>query len=821
MKQTQRATARPSPVQARTPVDRITPDPAQGLSAAQVKQRQQCGWANTPVDSPTKSVGRIVRENVCTFFNFIFLVLGVLLILVGSFDDMLFLLIALANTVIGILQQLRSKQTVDKLNLLAAPRANAVRQGSVLSVPCAQLVRDDVVEFTAGDQIPADATVLSGQVQVNESLVTGEADAITKSRGDGLLSGAFVVSGKCRARLDQVGADSYAARLTLEAKKDVTAGKSEMMSSLDRLIRFIGMILIPLGLALFVKEYYFLELGMQQAVVSTVAALIGMIPEGLYLLTSVALTVSVLRLAQGKVLAQDMSCIETLARVDVLCVDKTGTITEPQMQVGETVLLDEARFSEMAVTDALNAFYKVMDADNDTARAMQERFHGVSVWHASHTVPFSSAAKWSAAVFPGHGAFVVGAPEFILGNRYAQIKDQVEPHSAKGYRVLLLASYDGIPDQKSLIPHQVSPMALILLSNRVRPAAPKTFRYFAEQGVAVKVISGDNPVTVSEVARQAGIPGAERYIDATALKNDGELERAVEKYTVFGRVTPGQKRKLIRALQRAGHTVAMTGDGVNDVLALKDADCGIAMASGSDAACHAAQLVLLSSDFSAMPKVVAEGRRVINNIQRAAALFLVKNIFSFFLSILSLFASFPYPVTPLQLSMLSALTIGVPSFFLALEPNYSMVKGRFLGNVFRRALPGGIADLLIVLGLEVFYWAFAFSTEELSTMAAISLLFIGLLVLYQVCKPFNWMHRVVWGAMAGSSAVTVLFFGAGFGLNPLSLQAFLILLAFLGLCFPVMQMMLFFFERGTSLLDRRRNPRGHRQKTVRRRQAQK
>ena len=421
MKKQQRRPVRSAPP-SRSPVDRVTPDPRQGLTMAQVKQRQQSGWANTPVDSPTKSTGRIVRENVCTFFNFIFLAFGILLAAVGAFDDMLFLLIAGANTAIGILQQLRSKQTIDKLNLLAAPRANVVREGNVLSIPSAQLVRDDVAELAAGDQIPADATVLSGQVQVNESLITGEADAITKNAGDGLLSGSFVVSGRCRARLDQVGADSYAARLTLEAKKGVTAGKSEMMASMDRLIRFIGIILVPLGIALFVKEYYFLELGVKQAVVSTVAALIGMIPEGLYLLTSVALTVSVLRLAQGKVLAQDMSCIETLARVDVLCVDKTGTITESRMEVGETILLNSEKYPETAVTDVLNAYYRVMEADNDTARAMKEKFHGVSVWHASHTVPFTSAAKWSAAVFPGRGAYVVGAPEFILGPRYGEIR---------------------------------------------------------------------------------------------------------------------------------------------------------------------------------------------------------------------------------------------------------------------------------------------------------------------------------------------------------------------------------------------------------------
>ena len=874
----------PAP-QPRREVARLSPDPEQGLTLHQVKERQQNGWANDPVDSPTKTVGQIVRENVFTFFNFIFVVLAALLVAVGSFDDMLFLLIAVANTGIGIVQQLRSKQTVDKLNLLAAPRANVVREGNLISVPAAQLVRDDVAELASGDQIPADATVLSGQVQVNEALITGEADAITKAPGDELLSGAFVVSGRCRARLDRVGAESYAARLTLEAKKDVTVGKSEMMSSLDKLIRIIGILLIPIGVALFVKEFVFLERTAQEAVVSMVAALIGMIPEGLYLLTSVALAVSMIRLAQGKVLAQDMNCIETLARVDVLCVDKTGTITEPHMEVGEVVYLDEEKYAETVVTETLNAFYQSMEADNDTARAMAQKFHGKSLWHAAQTIPFTSATKWSAAVFPGHGAFVVGAPEFIMGNRYADLKEAVDPwsekgyrvllvaeyggvpdqkgldkslwHAAqtipftsatkwsaavfpghgafvvgapefimgnryadlkeavdpwseKGYRVLLVAEYGGVPDQKGLDPRRVSPMALVALSNRIRPAAPKTFRYFAEQGVAVKVISGDNPVTVSEVARQAGIEGAEKYVDAATLRSDEDIARAVREYTVFGRVTPNQKRKLVRALQRQGHTVAMTGDGVNDVLALKDADCGIAMASGSDAACHAAQLVLLNSDFSAMPKVVAEGRRVINNIQRAAALYLVKNIFSFLLALISLFATFPYPVTPLQLSLLSAVTIGVPSFFLALEPNHSLVKGKFLSNVFRAALPGGLTDLFVVLGVEIFFLTFGFSEAELSTMSAILLIVIGIMVLYEVCKPFDWKRRVLWGAMAGSSAVTILGFGGSFGLSPLGTQAFLVLLVFLGLAYSIMRFMLGLFDQGERLLNRGRHLRKRR-----------
>ena len=784
----------PAP-QPRREVARLSPDPEQGLTLHQVKERQQNGWANDPVDSPTKTVGQIVRENVFTFFNFIFVVLAALLVAVGSFDDMLFLLIAVANTGIGIVQQLRSKQTVDKLNLLAAPRANVVREGNLISVPAAQLVRDDVAELASGDQIPADATVLSGQVQVNEALITGEADAITKAPGDELLSGAFVVSGRCRARLDRVGAESYAARLTLEAKKDVTVGKSEMMSSLDKLIRIIGILLIPIGVALFVKEFVFLERTAQEAVVSMVAALIGMIPEGLYLLTSVALAVSMIRLAQGKVLARDMNCIETLARVDVLCVDKTGTITEPHMEVGEVVYLDEEKYAETVVTETLNAFYQSMEADNDTARAMAQKFHGKSLWHAAQTIPFTSATKWSAAVFPGHGAFVVGAPEFIMGNRYADLKEAVDPWSEKGYRVLLVAEYGGVPDQKGLDPRRVSPMALVALSNRIRPAAPKTFRYFAEQGVAVKVISGDNPVTVSEVARQAGIEGAEKYVDAATLRSDEDIARAVREYTVFGRVTPNQKRKLVRALQRQGHTVAMTGDGVNDVLALKDADCGIAMASGSDAACHAAQLVLLNSDFSAMPKVVAEGRRVINNIQRSASLFLVKNIFSFLLSIVALALPLAYPFQPLQLSLVTFATIGAPAFFLALEPNHELVHGKFMRNVLRKALPGGLTDFLLVFCAQGFGYAFDIPSDMVGTICTLVILCVGLQILWGVCIPFTPLHWAIWGSMTVAGVGGVFLLARWLPLVRLDLGGTLVLVVLLALSAPTLAGLIFMGER--------------------------
>ena len=782
-------------------IDRSFPDPKQGLSAAQAARLLANGYGNEAVSSNAKSTRQIVRENTLTFFNLVFVVLAVLLVLAGNFRDMFFLVLAAINSLIGIVQQLRSRATLEKLNLIAQGRVKVLRDGQLGTVPLNKLVREDIVELGAGDQIPADGPVMSGQVTVNEALITGEADPITKNPGDQLLSGSFVVSGKCRARMDHVGAESYASRLALKAKADQGVGKSQMMQSLDRLIRVIGFALIPIGVALFWNEFVVQEGTFSSSVTSVVAALTGMIPEGLYLLTSVALAVSVMRLAQRKTLVHEMSAIETLARVDVLCVDKTGTITQPEMSVREVVCLDEEDYPAGKVEDIFNAYYRVMDADNDTARAMAQRFSKSSPWQAERIVPFTSANKWSAVVFRGHGSYVVGAPEFILGGEYKLIQPMVAPYQAQGCRVLLLARCHTPPTAQGLS-GMIDPVALAVLANPVRPEAPDTFRYFAQQGVRIKVISGDNPETVSQVARQAGIQGAERFVDAAELRQPEDYAQAVREYTVFGRVTPDQKRKLVQALQQAGHTVAMTGDGVNDVLALKDADCGIAMASGSDAACHAAQLVLLNSDFSAMPKVVAEGRRVINNIQRAAALYLVKNIFSFLLAVISLFATFPYPVTPLQLSFLSAITIGVPSFFLALEPNHSLVKGKFLANVFRSALPGGLTDLFVVLGVEAFYLTFAFTETELSTMSAILLVVIGILVLYEVCKPFDWKRRVLWGAMAGSGLVCILWFGESFGLSQLSLEAFLVLLVFLGAAYAIMRLMLTLFNGGQALWER-------------------
>jgi cation-transporting ATPase E len=778
-----------------------TPPHTLGLDTAAVRLRQQSGLANVTVEAPTKTEKQIIRENCLTFFNLIFIVLAVCLLLVGSFGDMLFLGIAAANTAIGIVQEIRSKRTIDKLTLMTARKVPVIRDGSRTMVPSDQLVRDDIVEFAPGDQICADAVVRIGQLQVNESLITGEEDAIVKMPGDVVLSGSFVVSGRCKAQLTQVGADSYAAKLTLEAKKDKKHAGSEMMAALDKVIRVIGILMVPLGVLLFLRQFRVLDLGLQASVKATVAALVGMIPEGLYLLTSVALAVSVLRLAQKRVLTQDMSCIENLARVDVLCVDKTGTITEAVMEPGEPVLL-AGDHSLGEITEILSEVYGAVQADNDTGRAMAEKFCRESQWQPETVIPFTSATKWTGVVFENRGGYLVGAPEFIMGARYEEVADPVSQWSSRGYRVLLLAAYDGTPEPENLEKERVTPLALIPLTNRIRPEAPDTFRYFAQQGVAVKVISGDNPVTVSEVARQAGIPDADLYVDGKTLETDEDIEEAAEHYAVFGRVTPEQKRKLIQAMQQAGHTVAMTGDGVNDVLALKDADCGIAMASGAEAACQVAQLVLLDSDFSTMPQVVDEGRRVINNIQRAAALFFVKNIFSFLITLVSLFVDMPYPLVPLHLSVISGLTIGIPAFFLALEPNHERVKGRFITNVFLKALPGGLTDVFLILLIEAFVAVFGFPTDQLHTMSAVVLAVVGLRVLYQAAQPVDWKRGLLIAVMAAAELISFTVLAPIFNFTAPTLETGLVLVVFMMLSFQIMRTVLAIFEKLEQLCAR-------------------
>ena len=768
----------------RVRMERIAADPQSGLSAEQVKRRFAQGENNYKVESSPLSVSEIVRSNVCTYFNLVFAVIAVLLAIVGAWSDMLFLPIIVANTCIGIIQEVHSKKVLDKLSILNAPHAVVIRDGKRQEIPADQLVLDDIVEFSAGSQIPADAKVVSGELQVNESLITGEADEIEKREGDSLLSGSFVVSGKACARLEKVGKDSYISKLTLQATKSKKGEQSEMIRSLNYLIMVMGIIIIPIGIALFVQSFIYNEGTFHDSITGMVAAIIGMIPEGLYLLTSVALAVSSVRLAQKKVLIHDMKCIETLARVNVLCVDKTGTITEPGMHVYDFSVLDGA--DQLEISQLLADFVAVQEKDNATMEALKAHFSNGSGMRAREVYSFSSETKYSGAVMNDGKSYVIGAPEFVLRGQFAQYQEQIATYSSKGYRVLVFAQYEGMLDRKPLT-EPVLPLCFVMLANPIRKGAKETFTYFAENDVDIKVISGDNPLTVSVIAAEAGIVGAERFVDASTLKEKEDYYRAVEEYTVFGRVTPSQKRMLVQALKEHKKTVAMTGDGVNDVLALKDADCSVAMASGSEAASNVAQLVLLDSDFSRMPSVVAEGRRVVNNIERTAALYIVKNIFSMLLAIFSVILMLDYPLEPSQVSLISMFTIGIPSFVLALEPNKDLIRGHFLTNVLVRALPAGLTDFIVVSGLVIFCREFQVDLDCLSTSCTILVAIVGFMILHRIARPMNTGHIVMLVGVIAGWILCMLFGGSFFGITGISKQCEMLMVIFAIITEPVLR----------------------------------
>lgn len=733
-----------------------------GLTDEEVRQRVEEGLTNRADISTDKTTKEIVISNVFTYFNLIFLVITILLIMVGSFRNLTFLPIIIGNTVIGIVQEIRAKKTLEKMSLLNAPRADVIRNGSVKQISTEELVKDDVILLTAGKQICADAVVISGNIQVNESLLTGEADEVEKTEGSTLMSGSFVVSGECYARLEKVGNESYISKLSLEAKSMGGKEQSEMIRSINLIVKWVGIVIIPIGLILFWQSHFVNGESITKSVTSTVAAIIGMIPEGLYLLTTVALALSTMKLARKKVLLHDMKSIETLARVDVLCVDKTGTITEPDMKLKEIFLCKNsgADGTQTALTlDELKSLildYANASVDNNAtmlalkAYAADALTNNTSALHrtAVSQQAFSSSLKYGSVTF-SDGTYLLGAPEFIMHEDFARIEEEIIPYADKGDRVLLFARYDG-ENVENGINGSVTPLGFVALANPIRENAVKTFEYFKSQGVAIKVISGDNPRTVSRIAIQAGIESAESFVDAATLDTEDKIADAVNKYTVFGRVTPKQKKQLVKALQAKGHTVAMTGDGVNDILAMKDADCSVAMASGSEAAAQAAQVVLLDSDFAHMPDVVYEGRRVVNNIQRSASLFLVKNIFSLLLSLFSVILMVTYPLEPAQVSLISMFTIGVPGFLLALEQNKDRIKGRFITNVMLKALPGGLTDVIAVGALVVCGEVFCISDASIGTIATLVLSVVGFMILFKISEPLNGMkYAVIIGNIAG------------------------------------------------------------------------
>ncbi|MBD5558821.1 MAG: cation-translocating P-type ATPase [Clostridia bacterium] len=765
-----------------------------GLTGAQVRERQEAGQTNAFRTVQTKSYWRIIRDNLFTFFNILNVILAVLVCLTGQYKDAAFMLLIIANLAIGISQEIASKKTLDKLSLVVAADATVIRDGQELKIPQSDVVVDDILLVRSGNQIVADADVVHGQVEVNEAMITGESDTITKGPGDRLHSGSYVVSGAAYAHVDKVGAESYANRISSSIKQE-KKHRSELQDAVNGILRIVSIIVIPIGVLMFWRQAFIDDLSLNSNILHTVAAMIGMIPEGLFLLTSMSLATSAVILAYKKTLVQNLYCIETLARVDVLCLDKTGTITEGKMHVAGTVPIRENTDIEGIMKKLGGAFID----QNSTMLALRDHFGSEQDPGIHHVIPFSSARKFSGASYDGQGTYVIGAFEFVFPkDKNEALASQSRALAAEGNRVLVLAHSPQVTEGDSL-PDSLEPLAFILVSDKIRPDAEATMKYFYNQGVDLKVISGDSEATVQQVARKVGIHGADRAIDATTLKTEDDIRKAVRKYNIFGRVTPEQKKQMVQALEKEGHTVAMTGDGVNDVQALREADCSVAMASGSQAAKNISTLVLLDSDFAHMPEVVAEGRKVVNNIQRVATLFVTKIIYAILVAVSSMMLlSDGYPFSPLQLTLISFVTIGFPSFFLALEPNNTRIKGNFLVNVFQRSLPGGISVVLGIYLVELFSAFFPCTADQVSTMAILTTTIIGMLVVIKVSRPFTLQRGFIVAACVVIFVLCYYFLGWFFDISELVWQQWVFIGA-MGVLFPFLTMIM---EKGVGALLR-------------------
>ena len=753
-----------------------------GLTSFEVEERIRQGKINKNIDETDRPVWEIVKRNTFTFFNLIFAVIAILISLVQAWNQLIFLPIIIINTIVGIYQEIKAKRYLDQMTLLHAPQSTVIRNGQQEKIASDDLVEEDIIILKTGNQIVADARIVEGSIFVNESLLTGEADEIEKNVDDKLLSGSFVVSGEAKVILEKVGKDSYISKLTEQAKLVDHGEDSEMLRALNKLLKWVSFIILPIAVILFTQNYFVNHNTLQTSVVAMVAAVIGMIPEGLYLLTTIALTLSSVKLARNQVLLHNMKSIESLARVDVLCVDKTGTITEPRMSVEQVFVSPSSNISEAKFMSLLSDYISANTDDNDTMKAIREFMLAKGDLQNQMTgvkkiIPFSSKVKYSAVCFENE-SYLLGAPEIVLGKTYEKISSEINHLLEEGFRVLVLAgTKEKNYDQLNLGAYA---LGYVVLANPIRENAKSTFNYFAEQGVNIKVISGDNPQTVSAVAKRAGITGAERFIDANLLKTKEDLDQAVESYTVFGRVTPDQKRRLVQALKRKDHTVAMTGDGVNDILAMKSADCSIAMASGSDAATQVAQVVLLDSDFGHMTQVVTEGRRVVNNVQRSAILFLVKNLFSIILAIISAIFVFTYPLQASQLSLISLFTIGIPGFLLSLEENDKRIEKDFIKSVILKALPASLTEITAVLGVVIAGAAFKLTASEISTSAVILLAVVGFMILTKISAPLNRFKMGIIIFNIVGIIISGFMFNSLFSISKISLDSF-VLVALLSL----------------------------------------
>lgn len=771
-----------------------------GLSAVEVNLRKDKGLVNAVDNTSSKTIKEIILSNLMTVFNGINIAIAIWLLSIGSFRNITFLSVILLNIVIGIIQEINAKRTIEKLSIISAPVVDVFRDGLILQISAQQVVLDDLISLSLGKQVIADSIISKGEVEVNESLLTGESDPVTKGPGDVLYSGSFIVSGECLAQVTKVGKDNYIQKLVTQAKK-YKKPNSEIMRSIRLLIRVLTVIVVLMGTTLFIYHFLIEQLSYNESVVATSGAIIGMIPSGLVLLTSVSLAYGVITLGKNNTLVQDLYCIEMLARVDTLCLDKTGTITDGTMKVKD--VLEYENQTGLTVKQIISVIQGIFKENNPTAIALQKRFGKTAKTEPTAIIPFSSARKFSAVSFKDiKSTFIIGAPEFIFKNRYHEIQADVEKFAGLGYRVLLLAVTDEmIPKNQILDETKFKALALISIEDTIRKDASETINYFKQSGVDVKVISGDNPLTVSKIAKRVGINNADNYISLFE-KTDEELEGLAYRYSVFGRVNPTQKRKLIQIFKSNKSVVAMTGDGVNDILALKEADISIAMANGSEAVRSISHLVLLDSNFSSMPKVVKEGRRVVNNIQRVAALYLTKTLFSILISLLVLGLRTQYPIQTIQLFFYDFLVIGVPALYLAIEPNNNLIKGKFLVNIISSAIPGGLLVvfnyfIIVIVGRQL-----NLTYSEISTTTVLMTTYVGLLVLYRIVKPFNLGRRVLFITMVVIFLIAILTISEFFYFVPLSTANILLITVIIQYSLFVLPSLVFVSQKMRDLVSR-------------------
>ena len=757
-------------------IKRYQTNPREGLSSSQVNERIQNQLVNYNDQPPTKTIKQIIMGNFFTYFNFINLILGGAMIAAGiyggeffeSLKNCTFMGVIICNSVISIIQEVISKKTIDKLSVLAEAKVTGIRNGKEVTLGIEEIVLDDVLKLQMGNQVVTDAVILEGDVEVNESFLTGEVDPIPKHPGDTILSGSFIVSGSCLSRVEHIGHDNYISKISSEAKYQKKVN-SVIMNSFEKILKVLSVVIVPVGILLFINQWTVTDHNVTASVFNTVGALIGMIPEGLLLLTSSVMAVSVVRLSKYQVLVQQLYCIETLARVDVICLDKTGTITEGAMEL--TKVVPETGIDASRLDDVLSNISYAFDNINATMEALQAHYPNKGIWTVTEKLEFSSSRKFSAVSFENRGSYYVGAPEFVLKSDFGIYQQKIDQYS--DYRVLVVAYSQ---DRLSEVPSSLKVLGFLLIQDKIRKEAPDTLKYFKEQGVRVKIISGDNFKTVCSIATRAGLEDV-KGMDATLL-TETNIDEMLEKYDVFGRVTPSQKKMIIESLQRKGHTVAMTGDGVNDVLALKKADCSIAMASGSDAAKNVSQLVLLDSNFASMPEVVAEGRRTINNVERSASLLLIKTIFTCILVVICIFMESEYFYLPIHLSLITTCTISIPSFVLALEPNHNLVKGKFMLKVVGKSVPAALTVVFNVVMIVLFREQFAIDPDLTSTLIVIMTGTTGFIYLYRLCKPFNWFRGILFGFLVLLFTYIVMFQNNFFDLSQITFNTILLYIVF-------------------------------------------